>query len=73
MYDVNSVDVNSTGEINTVNLSNSNKYDSYKFSILLSDNDTSVNYSGQLENSENLMEWEIIKEGKWIELTRLVL
>ena len=62
MYDVNSVDVNSTGEINTVNLSNSNKYDSYKFSILLSDNDTSVNYSGQLENSENLMEWEIIKE-----------
>ena len=62
MYDVNSVDVNSTGEINTVNLSNSNKYDSYKFSILLSDNDTSVNYSGQLENSQNLMEWEIIKE-----------
>ena len=62
MYDVNSIDLNSSGEINNINLSNSNKYDNFKFSILLSDNDTSINYLGQLENSENLMEWKIIKE-----------
>jgi hypothetical protein len=62
LYDVESIDTNSNGEINTINLSSNNNYDNYKFSILLSDNDSSVNFEGQIENSTNLMEWEIIKE-----------
>lgn len=62
LYDIDSVDINSSGEINTINLSNSNNYDSYKFSILLSDNDLAVNFNGDIENSSNLMDWEIIKE-----------
>ena len=64
VYDVDSIDLSKEGEINSINLSNSNKFDGYKLSILLSDNDTSVDSNGKLINSNNEMQWEIIDHWK---------
>jgi hypothetical protein len=60
IYNVDGVDVTKDNEIGNINLSTSNKYDGYKFSILLSDNDQSVDNSGKLVNSYNKMKWDII-------------
>jgi hypothetical protein len=64
IYDVNSVEMSNEGEIDKINLSTSDNYDGYKFSILLSDNDTSVTNIGSLTNSNNTMDWSIIDEWK---------
>lgn len=51
MYDVESVTLTQEGDIENVNLLNSNEFDNYKFSILLDDDD-------------NGMEWDIIDDWK---------
>ena len=62
IYDVDSIDLTTEGQITTVNLSNNNSFDGYKFSILLSDNDKYVNSSGELVTDSNLMQWYRIEE-----------
>jgi hypothetical protein len=64
IYDVESVEVDTNGDIDNMNLKTSDKYDNYKLSILLSDNDLSVNSSGNIETSTNSMDWIIIDEWK---------
>lgn len=51
LYDVDSIILDTVGDIQSVNISNSSKYDDYKFSILLTDGD-------------NGMQWDIIDEWK---------
>jgi hypothetical protein len=63
IYDVKSIKKSDTGDLD-INLKNSNTFDNYKFSILLSDNDWSVNDSGQVVQSANGMNWTIIDEWK---------
>jgi len=63
VYDVDSIKLSETGDLD-LNLKNSNTFEDYKFSILLSDNDWSVNDSGQVVQSTNLMNWTIIDEWK---------
>jgi hypothetical protein len=63
LYDVNSIEKSDLGELN-INLKNSNSYKDYKFSILLSDNDLSVNNNGLVIQSANQMNWTIIDEWK---------
>jgi hypothetical protein len=62
MYDVDSIKKANNGDINSINLKNSNRFDGWKFSILLSDNDHSVNNTGELVDSNNGMQWQIISE-----------
>jgi hypothetical protein len=64
IYDVDSVETDSNGDIDNINLKTSDKYDNYKLSILLSDNDLSVNSLGNIETSANLMDWTVIDEWK---------
>jgi hypothetical protein len=64
IYDVETVDVNLDGEIQNINLKTSNTYDGYKLSILLSDNNKTVDNGGNIIDSENLMQWSIISEWK---------
>ena len=64
IYDVDSVETDTNGDIDNINLKTSDKYDNYKLSVLLSDNDLSVNSSGNIETSANLMDWTIIDEWK---------
>lgn len=61
IYDVDSVELDGDGNIENINLSTSNKFEDYKFSILLSDNDLSVNSSGQVVDSSNSMNWTIVE------------
>lgn len=63
LYDVESVILNSSNEIENINIKSSNQFEDYKFSILLSDNEYSVNNNGELVNSSNGMSWTIID--KW--------
>ena len=63
IYDVDSIKLSETGDID-LNLKNSNTFEDYKFSVLLSDNDWSVNDNGQVVQSTNLMNWAIIDEWK---------
>lgn len=60
--DVDSITLNSSNEIDNINLVSSNRFEDWKFSILLSDNDYTVNNSGQLVSSTNSMDWQIIEE-----------
>lgn len=62
IYDVESIDINNINEIEKINLSNSNKYQDYKLSILLSDNDQYINDDGSLSTSNNLMDWTTISQ-----------
>jgi hypothetical protein len=62
LQNVDSIERKENGDINSINLSNSNSFENWKFSILLSDNDKSVNDSGTLVLSENQMQWQIISE-----------
>lgn len=64
IYDVDSVEMDTNGGLDNINLKTSDKYDNYKLSVLLSDNDLSVNSSGNIETSANLMDWTIIDEWK---------
>lgn len=61
IYDVDSVELNEDNSIENINLSTSNKFEDYKFSIILSDNDVSVDSNGELVQSNNLMNWTIIE------------
>jgi len=61
IYDVDSIELNEDNSIENINLSTSNKFEDYKFSILLSDNDLSVNSEGEIEQSNNSMDWTIIE------------
>lgn len=62
IYDVDSLNLSEdANKINTVNLKNLNTFEDYKFSILLSDNNTSVGNNGQLVDSNNGMNWMIIE------------
>ena len=70
IYDVDDIKKDETGAISVLNLKTSNQFDSYKFSILLSDNDWSVvnssngNNIGVLTQSQNLMTWKIFDDWK---------
>lgn len=62
IYDVDSVSLSTDStKINKLNLKTQNTFDGYKFSILLSDNNLSVNSNGELVDSNNLMSWSIIE------------
>ena len=68
LYEVNGVSLNSNNQIDKINIKSSNKFDDYKFSVLLSDNDyqpvfaTNSNQIIGLTQSPNQLQWEIIKE-----------
>jgi len=68
LYEVNGVSLNSNNQIDKINIKSSNKFDDYKFSILLSDNDyqpifaTDSNQIIGLTQSPNELEWMVIKE-----------
>lgn len=62
IFNVESVTTNTSNEIENINLFSSNEFEDYKFSILLSDNDLTVNNSGKLVSSANSMNWTIIEE-----------
>lgn len=62
IFDVESISLNTINEIQNINLSSSNKFENYKFSILLSDNDKTVNDNGELVSTANSMNWQIIEE-----------
>ncbi len=61
IYNVDSVELDGDGNIDNINLSTSNKFEDYKFSVLLSDNDLSVNSVGSMVQSGNQMNWTIIE------------
>jgi len=60
IYDVENVKVNQ-GIIENMNLKNSNSFEDYKFSVLLSHNDYNVSDIGGLLSSTNNMQWQIIE------------
>lgn len=68
LYEVNGVSLNSNNQIDKINIKSSNKFDDYKFSVLLSDNDyqpifaTDSNQIIGLTQSPNQLEWKVIKE-----------
>ena len=68
LYEVNGISLNSNNKIDKINIKSSNKFDNYKFSILLSDNDyqpifaTDSNQIIGLTQSPNGLEWKVIKE-----------
>ncbi len=64
IYDVESITLNSSEEVDTINLQTSNEFNDYKFSILLSDNDFSIDSNNNLTPSNNLMQWNIIDNWK---------
>lgn len=59
IYDVETIKTNQ-GVIENINLKNSNTFEDYKFSILLSDNEYNVTISG-VTSSTNNMQWTIIE------------
>ena len=65
IYDVESVTLNDSNELETVNLLTSNIFDGYKFSVLLSDNNFSIDVdNNNVTVSDNLMDWTIIDDWK---------
>ena len=65
IYDVESITLNSSNEIETVNLLTNNKFDGYNFSILLSDNNFTIDVdNNSVSLSDNLMDWTIIDDWK---------
>lgn len=60
IYDVESITLNDSNDIDVINLETSNKFEDYKLSILLSDNDHYVDDEGVVINSVNNMSWSII-------------
>jgi len=62
IYDVESVKLSEDGsKITNINLQTKNTFEDYKFSILLSDNNVTVNETGQIVDSSNGMNWTIIE------------
>ena len=61
IYDAENIKKDNSGKLN-VNLKTSNLFDGYKFSILLSDNEWSVNSNGGIISSANLMDWIIFDD-----------
>jgi len=59
IYDVETIKANQ-GVIENINLKNTNSFENYKFSILLSDNELSFNGTG-ITSSTNNMQWNIIE------------
>jgi len=70
IYDLDDIKKDETNAISVLNLKTSNQFDSYKLSILLSDNDWAVidspsgNNIGVLTQSQNLMSWTIFDDWK---------
>ena len=65
IYDVESVTLNDSDELESFNISSSNRFDGYKFSILLSDNNFSIDVdNNNVTVSDNLMDWTIIDDWK---------
>jgi len=64
IYKVDSINLNSTNQIDKINISTNNDFNDYKLSILLSDNDKSVTNTGDLISSTNSLSWDIIDEWK---------
>jgi hypothetical protein len=68
LYEVNGISLNSNNQIDKINIKSSNKFDDYKFSILLSDNNyqplfaTNSNQIIGLTFSNNDLSWKVIKE-----------
>lgn len=68
LYEVNGISLNSNNQIDKINIKSSNKFDDYKFSVLLSDNDyqplfaTNSNQIIGLTFSNNDLSWKVIKE-----------
>jgi hypothetical protein len=60
MYDVETIQVNQ-GVVENVNLKNSNAFENFKFSILLSSNNFNVSDFGGVTQSSNNMQWNIIE------------
>lgn len=69
IYDVDGVKI-TNGQIETINIKTSNKYDNYKLSILLSKNEYSVNSSStdlniaQVSRMDNVLKWDTIDQWK---------
>ena len=59
-YDVDTIKIDQ-GVIDNINLKNSNSFENYKFSILLSDNNYNVTDAGGITPSNNNMQWSIIE------------
>lgn len=64
IFDVDSVNLSDDGRIDKINLANSNNFNDYKLSVLLSDNDAYVGIDGGLTGSNNLMNWSTISYWK---------
>ncbi len=64
IFDIESVQTDITGQIQNINLKTSNAFDEYKISVLLTDNDKSVDFDGNLVDSSNSFEWEIVSDWK---------
>ena len=68
LYEVDGVSLNSNNQIDKINIKSSNKFNDYKFSILLSDNDyqpvfaTNSNQIIGLTQSINDLQWKVLKE-----------
>jgi len=68
IYEVDGVSLNSNNQIDKINIKSSNKFNDYKFSILLSDNDyqpifaTNSNQIIGLTQSINDLQWKVLKE-----------
>jgi len=68
LYEVNGISLNSNNQIDKINIKSSNKFDDYKFSILLSDNDyqpifaTNSNQIIGITQSINDLQWKVLKE-----------
>ena len=71
IYDVVSVQMTDSSIINNINVKNTNTYDNYKFSILLSQNNYTVNSTttnlniATVSPSTNTLLWKIIDEWKY--------
>lgn len=65
IYDVESITLNTSNDVESVNLQTSNTFDGYKFSILLSDNNFTIDIDNRnVIVSDNLMDWTIVDEWK---------
>ena len=68
IQNIDNINLNSTNQIDKINTSTNNTFDNYKFSILLSDNDTTVSNisatQSSLIQSANNLQWIIIDEWK---------
>jgi hypothetical protein len=70
LFEVSSINKNQLGNIEVLNLKNSNKYEGWKFSVLLSDNDWTIDWidrtttskSATVSQLDNQMQWRIFDQ-----------